>query len=322
MHRSTLLLPTSRRTLAGLGLVTVSAVAFGTTPSLARLAFAGGSDPQTLALARFALGAVATLIAIALVGGRFRPTGRLLLAGVAIGVVYAMQSASYLTAVSLIPVGVAVLIFFTFPGMVALLVRFVDGEPVTWPKRIGLVGAFAGVALAVGAAPRTLAPLGMGMALVAAVSVAIFIVFGGRLTRQIGTLGFAALSYLGATAGFGAWIAVAGEIVLPVTALGWFGLIGASLLFIVGILSFFGALTMVDTVRATIVSNLEPLCAIAAAWLLLGEAMTPVQLLGAAVVVAAVLLPSLAGDAPARTPVPETSTPDTRAAAPAAREDA
>jgi drug/metabolite transporter (DMT)-like permease len=297
------------RTALGLALVVVSAVAFGTTPSFARLAYAGGSDPQTLALARFAVGAVATLLVIGVVGGGFRPTRRLLLAGIAIGVLYAVQSASYLTAFDRIPVGVAVLIFFTFPGMVALLVRVVDGVPVTRPKVVGLVGGFTGVALTIGAAPRDLDPLGMALALVSAITIALFIVYGGRLTRQIGALGFAALSYLGATAGFGLWIAAAGSVTPPVTPVGWIGLVGASLLFVVGILSFFGALTLIDTVRASIVANLEPICAITAAWLLLGESMTAIQLVGGAIVVGAVLLPSLVGEAPARTPTPDPAEP-------------
>lgn len=290
------------RTLAGLGLVVVAAFSYGTTASLARLAYDGGSDPQTVALARFAVGAAATLAVIAVFGGGFRPTRGLVAAGLGIGAVYAVQSASYLTAVDLIPVGVTVLIFFTFPGMVAILVRFVDGTPVTPVKIVGLIGAFAGVALTIGAAPRDLAPLGMGLALAAAAAVAVFIVYGGRIARRIGALGFAALSYLGAFAAYGTWTASTGTVTLPATGLGWVGLIGASLLFTVGILSFFAALTMIDTLRATILSNTEPLFAIAAAWLLLGEAMTPIQLAGTAVVLGAVLLPSFAGDAPR--PVP------------------
>lgn len=300
------------RVLAGLGLVVLSSFAFGTTASFARLAYDGGSDPQTVALARFGVGAVATLAAIATVGGGFRPTVPLVAAGLAIGAVYAVQSASYLIAVDLIPVGVAVLIFFTFPGMVALLVRVADGVPVTRVKTLGLIGAFAGVALTIGAAPRELAPLGMGLALVAAGAVAVFIVHGGRIARRIGALGFAALSYLGAFAAYGTWVAAVGTVTPPATGLGWFGLIGASLLFVVGILSFFAALALIDTVRATILSNLEPLFAIAAAWLLLGEAMTPLQLVGTAVVLGAVLLPSLAGERPdeqpARLPAEEAAT--------------
>ena len=283
----------------GLVLVVLSAFGFAASPSLARLAYEGGSDPATAALFRFALGAAVLYATHRLRRGRLALSRRLALIGLGIGLVYAVESIAYLFAVRLIPVSITVLVFFTFPVMVALLVRLVDKVPVTPVKTVSLVAAFAGVALTTGAAPQALDPLGIGLALLAAAGTAVFIVLGGKLTREVGSIGFALIAFAVAAIVFGAWITVAGALNLPETALGWVGLVGGSVSFVVSVLCFFTALKAVETVSATLVANLEPILAIAIAYLLLGEVLTVPQLIGGAIVIAAILLPSLAGRRPA-----------------------
>ena len=279
----------------GLVLVVLSAFGFAASPSLARLAYEGGSDPATAALFRFAIGAAVLYPVYRLRRGRLVPSRRLALVGLGIGLVYAIESVSYLFAVRLIPVSVTVLVFFTFPVFVALLVRLVDKVPVTPVKAVSLVAAFAGVALTTGAAPQALDPVGIGLALLAAIGTAVFIVAGGRLTREVGSVGFALIAFAVAAFVFGAWIVFAGALDLPETALGWFGLLGGSVTFVVSVLCFFTALKAVDTVSATLIANLEPILAIAIAYLALGELLTVPQLFGGAIVVAAILLPSVTG---------------------------
>ena len=80
---------------------------------------------------------------------------------------------------------------------------------------------------------------------------------------------------------------------------GGLGLVGGSLTFVTAILCFFTALKAVETVTATLVANLEPILAIAIAYLILGEVLTLPQMAGGAIVVAAILLPSLVGKRPA-----------------------
>ena len=285
---------------AGLLLVVISAIAFAASPSLARLAYDGGSDPATAALFRFTLGAAVLFIVHRLRGGRLRLDRRLTLIGLAAGLIYAAESLAYLFAVRLIPVSVTVLVFFTFPVFVALLVRLIDKVPVTPVKTVSLVAAFTGVALTTGAAPQALDPLGLGLALFAAIGTAVFILLGGQLTRAVGSIGFALISFAVATVVFGGWTLLAGSLNLPETPLGWFGLVGGSLTFVMAIVCFFTALKVVETVTATLISNLEPIVAIAIAYLVLGEILTLPQMVGGAIVVGAILLPGLVGTRPQR----------------------
>ncbi len=283
----------------GFVLVALSAFGFAASPTLARLAYEGGSDAATAALFRFSLGTVVLFVAHRLRGRKLALDRRLALIGLGTGLLYAAESLAYLYAVQRIPVSVTVLVFFTFPVFVALLVRLIDKVPVTPVKTASLVAAFAGVALTTGAAPQTLDPLGIGLALVAAIGTAAFIVLGGQITRALGSIGFALIAFTVATVVFGTWIVLTGTLNLPETALGWFGLVGGSLAFVASILCFFTALRVIETVSATLVANLEPIVAIAIAFVVLDEILTLPQMVGATIVVAAILLPSLVGKRPA-----------------------
>lgn len=274
-------------------LVVVAAFCFSASPSLARLAYDGGSDPGTVTLVRFLLGALLTLALIYGRGDRLPTDRRVLLWGLAIGVIYAVQSFAYMASVQFVPVGIAVLVFFLFPVFVALFVRVIDKTPISRIRALAIFGAFSGVALTTGAAPDLPDPRGVGLALIAAILTAAYILFGSRLSKEIGSLRYSGLTFAIAGLLLLGWAAVGPGIALPGTALGWIGLIGGALCFVAGILAFFAALTAIDAVKASLVCNLEPLFAIAIAFLLLGELLTPIQLAGVVVVVGAILLSDL-----------------------------
>lgn len=90
---------------------------------------------------------------------------------------------------------------------------------------------------------------------------------------------------------------------LPSGALGWFGLVGVGLGISIGMLAFLAALRFVGTLRATIVSNIEPLLGILFAAAVLGEALNAIQWTGVVLIVTALILfelPSKEKFSPAR----------------------
>ncbi|HYE00828.1 MAG TPA: DMT family transporter [Alphaproteobacteria bacterium] len=273
--------------------VVVAVFFFALTPSLAAKAAQDGASYEALTLARFAVGAAVLLPWLA-IAGRL-PRLDLRLAGIVgiTGLIYAQESYSYLKALDFIPVGLTVLIFYLHPLVVSAWTRFVDGQPVPPVRVLWQIVALAGVILATGAAPDGAHPLGIAFAAAAAVGVAVGIVLGGRMTREFGAAAYAGLSF-----GVAAPIMLlagqsTGTLVWPAETLGWLWMGGACVTFLIGILLFFHALHRLDAVSATIVANLEPLFAIAIAWAVLGERLTPTQSLGAAIVMAAIILSGL-----------------------------
>src|SRR5262245_42723542 len=87
--------------LSGMALVVISAASFGALPLFARIAYAAGSDPQTVLLVRFALASVILWAAMAISGATL-PRGRTLLGLILLGAIGNVgQALSYYTALTL-----------------------------------------------------------------------------------------------------------------------------------------------------------------------------------------------------------------------------
>lgn len=278
----------------GIALVILSTIILGSSPTWARIAFEAGANAEAAGFARFAFGAAVTLpILLALPNRAVWLTPRVLVPSLGIGALYAGQSTTYLIALDLLPVAIAVVALFTFPLFVALISRFTDRVPIGAPKAVGIGLAFIGVVLVTQAAPMAVNPAGLGFALIAAIGTALYLVVGGRVSRTVGSLAFSALSFLGAAAVMGGWIGVTGGAEWPQTWVGWGAFCLLTGTFIGGILLFLTALMCMETVHATLFANLEPLVAIGFAFLVLGEPIGGLQAVGAALVIFAVAGPTV-----------------------------
>jgi drug/metabolite transporter (DMT)-like permease len=287
--------PTSRRVL-GVALVVCAAICFGVAPSFARLAYQGGVDVLTLTTLRCVVSALVIFTGLRLMGRPTRPPSGTRRRHLALGITMVASSYGYLGAISYIPVGLAVLILFTFPLLVGLISRFTGGEPLT-PLRLGaVIVAFLGLALAVGVSFEALDPRGIALALLAAVAISIQITAGASLFRHSGPVMVILHMMLSAGVMLGVALALAGGPVFPDGAAGWLATIGVVTAFLVAILCFFSGLARIGPVPAALVANLEPLVALGTAFVILGETLGPLQLVGAAMVLGAVT----AGQLPAR----------------------
>ncbi len=273
----------------GFALTALCAVGFAVLASLVRLIYAGGADAATVTLSR--AGACALLFAAvaAARGQAVLPPPGVRRWTMLIGVLWLTGTYSYVQAIGLIPIGLAATIFYLFPLLVALIAWAVGAERLSAIQVGALVLGFAGVALAVGVSSGAIAPAGIAYALAAAVSLALNISLSARVMREAGTL--TAIS--GIT---GAWFVAMLALLpwtgasLPVAAEGWLWLLLGMLVFCVSTASFYGAITLIGPVRTATICNLEPASAAVFAFLILGEALGGLQVLGIALVVGAILL--------------------------------
>jgi drug/metabolite transporter (DMT)-like permease len=90
----------------------------------------------------------------------------------------------------------------------------------------------------------------------------------------------------------------------PQDAAGAAGLVGLALFYAVGIITLFLVLPLLGPTQTAVVLNLEPVAVALIAWSALGEAMSGMQMLGALIVVAAVIYFQAARRSPAGTPTP------------------
>jgi drug/metabolite transporter (DMT)-like permease len=83
--------------------------------------------------------------------------------------------------------------------------------------------------------------------------------------------------------------AAAGDFLLPADRTGWMALALLTVFYGTAITSLFVVLPRLGAVNNMAILNFEPIAVLGMAWLLLGQAMTPLQAFGALVVVGAVM---------------------------------
>jgi len=277
-----------RAQLHGGLLVAVSAAAFGALPIFARLAYAAGVDLYGVLVPRFALGAV-VLALIALPRGARWPRGRALLAVLAMGALgYTGQSLCYFSALKHADASLVALLLYSFPFIVAVLAAVFLGERLDAARVAALAVASVGLALTIGGGTGT--PLGIALALGAALIYAVYIVVGTRLLRDLDALAASSLICAAAAASFAVLAtmnAAAGDGPRwPATAGGWLPVVGLALVSTaLAIATFFAGLRRLGATLTSVISTLEPVVSVMLAASVLGERIGALQALGGAIVV-------------------------------------
>ncbi len=287
-------------------LCVVSAAAFGAMAIFGKLAYDEGVGVGDLLLVRFSI-AAATLLALAAATGALRGVPRrALLTGLGMGAVgYATQSGLYFLALERMDASTLSIVLYTYPALVTLAAIVLRRERATG-RRIGaVIVASAGTVLVLaGAGTGALDPLGTVMGIGAALAYTTYILVGDGLGSALRPLGLAALVTSGATVTFALVAAGTGGPALDWTPAAWLWVAAIALVStVVAIIAFFGGLARVGASTASILSTVEPVITISLAAAVFGEALTPLQAAGAALVLGAVVLLAAPGRRYAREPV-------------------
>jgi drug/metabolite transporter (DMT)-like permease len=291
-------------------MVLLSAVAFGLMPVFAKLAYADGVNLNTLLAIRFTLASASMWAIWAVARRRTRSAAenrpllgtRVVFPLVALGAIgYVGQSFSYFTALNEISASATGLLLYTYPIMVTLLAFLVYREPLTPRKLFSLALASVGALLVLGIFSSllglggpglgTLRPSGVAWALAAAAVYSLYIIAGTRLTRDVSPLFASAVIITSAAAVYLLGGALSGTLRFDFSSPGWawalaIALVSTSL----AITAFFLGLPETGPSRAAIISTLEPAVTVFSAALVLGESVSPEQLLGGAFILVSVLV--------------------------------
>ncbi|MEJ2121529.1 MAG: DMT family transporter [Alphaproteobacteria bacterium] len=284
----------SRRRL-GLAVLLFSAVFFGLNNNLARLSYDHGTNVLTLLTIR-------TIVAILAIGlyvtwfRLWRRFGRVdMPAFAAASLTFAVGSLLLLESFRLMPVSLAVLFFYLFPIMVALIYLALGEERLTLVGWVGVFAAFCGLALALDVFEGfDLSLLGILLALGAAGCIALNIVSSHRLMQRypgiLVTFWLMVVSQIIFAIGM---VAVTG-IALPTAGTGVLVFGGAVIAGPIALISFFVGLSMAGGTRTALVMNSEPVTTMLFAVAILGETLGWLQYTGAAIVIASIVLVNLA----------------------------
>lgn len=278
----------------GVALITVSAAGFATLAIFGKLAFAAGMSLPTMLMLRFSGAALlfwAVLAVTGLAAARLSRNriSKLLVMG---GVGYAGQSTLYMLAVALIPASVVGMLLYTYPAWVVLLAWRLDGDRPDGRRWLALGLALAGTTLIAGDPSGSVNLLGVALALLAGFWYACYIVLGNRIIRDVPPAASSAWILTGATVSF----TVLGLLLRQIhfdfaVPQGWLAILGMVVLAtVIPVFTFLSGLQRVGPSRAAILSALEPVFTVLLAIVVLGERLTTTQVVGAALIVVAVIL--------------------------------
>jgi drug/metabolite transporter (DMT)-like permease len=263
----------------------VSAAAFGAMAIFARATYAAGADVLGVLIGRFVI-AGAVLFAIMLAARRPWPRGRPLLAAILMGAIgYAGQAVCYFAALNYASAGLVALLLYAYPTLVCLLAAAFLGERLTRRRMALLAASFAGIALTLGGGHGTVEGIALGLGAAALYSV--YIVVGARELANADPVASATIVCLSAAATLLA-ASLFREPHFPGVWWSWAALAAIALVStVIAIMAFFAGLRRVGPAIASTASTLEPVVTVALAWTLLGESLSPIQVAGGALVLAA-----------------------------------
>ncbi len=298
--------PAERRPVRGYGLYLIAALLFAFNGTVSKFIRLTGMPPERLSQLRVSAAFVILLAVVALRNrGALRlhqSEVRLLLAYGVLGIAFTQWL--YFVAIGRLPVGVALLIEFTAPVMVALWLRFGRGQAVRDRVWMALGLSLLGLALVAQVwKGLTLNGIGVLGAFAAAGALAIYYLLGERgvATRDAVSLtmwGFGAASAFWVVAApwwTFPWDQLAGsarvlesasvDVPLWVLVL-WMVVLGTVVPFALSV----AALRHIRAEQASVIGMVEPVLATIIAFLLLNETLAPIQLVGGALVLVGIVL--------------------------------
>lgn len=275
------------------------ALMMGANHVAARIAFNNGVDVATAVVFRSVVTA-SVIVAILIAQGvrvRFTPRNKRFLP--VIGLLIGVQSLCLYSSVARLPVALALLAFNTYPLWTALWAGVVYRQKPERAMVMAMPIILVGLAMALdvfGAASGLGAQgqwarigAGVAFALAAAGTFGLALVLtqheAGDVDGRVRTATTMALAGVVALI----TVAVQGGFHLPTAPAGWGGLAALTFLYGTAFTIMFTVLPRLGVVGNSAIMNVEPVFALVLAWLILGQAIAAVQVLGALLVVGAVV---------------------------------
>jgi drug/metabolite transporter (DMT)-like permease len=267
------------------------ACVMGANHVAARFALDHGADVVTAVSSRSLVTAMAVAFIVKFYGVPTQMNPRQRKFVLAIGALVAAQSVLLYSSVARIPVGLALLAFNTYPLCTALWAAVLYRHRPNRSVLLAMPVILLGLALALDVSSTSADSMGLGVTLAQAASLVFGLVLvltqhevaelDGRLRT---TVSMSVVGVLALCAGL-----AQGGLHWPHDAVGWTGLTALTLLYGSGITLVFVLLPKLGVVGNSPILNVEPVAALLMAWGLLGQAMRPIQWVGALLVVATVM---------------------------------
>ena len=270
------------------GLIVCSAM-LGSAHVFARLSYVYDVNVLTAAAARLTCASALVLAYLCLRKVKFPELRHAYRATFALGLLACAQTVALQIAVLNLPVAIAILVFYTFPIFTGIGSALIGDERLSMRLVVALIAAFAGLSLVVGVEFTNVNLVGLAAALAASIFFTLTLILTPRLAPELSApmrtffmMSLAAailLAVLGSTGGYS----------FPSSGHGWAAFSAFALLYGLGINGLFMLLPKLGATQTAVALNLEPVMVAVIGFFVVGELLSGVQIIGALVVVSAVM---------------------------------
>ena len=234
--------------VSGFLFMAVSATAFGSAPTFAKLAFDNSITPSSLQSYRFFITFIVILFVTIIAKQITKPTHahfpRLFILAISTG----FSSLCYMTSVKYVPVAVASLTFFTFPLVVALISHLMKIDKLTQIKVLAMIIAFCGLCLLLGTT-YDLQWVGISMAFATGLFVASSFVVSKPLTEDLSPLTMAVFATGLPCLAYAISSILSGDLTHPQNFPGGIGLVANSICHAIGLTCCYAAIARLGPTR-------------------------------------------------------------------------
>lgn len=277
--------------LKGYALAALAAAAYGTNPAFALPLYADDMNPNSVLLFRYCLGIPLLAILMCLRGIDFRMKRAELIPVFILGILMALSSLTLFESYRFMNSGIASTLLFVYPVMVAVIMMFFFHESIRMSLIVCFVVMAAGLLLLMRPeGDRELSSMGFLLVMLSALTYAIYIVLV-NVSKPIADIPTSKLLFyvlIFGTFVFLFKIAAGTELTLPSKASGWYNL--AALAVIPTVLSLActsAAIHIIGSTSTAVFGALEPLTALVLSVVLLGQSITPLEILGGLLIIMA-----------------------------------
>ncbi len=276
--------------LAQIGPALLGASSFACADVVSKIPLRDGADVLTMATVRSLLGVALLFLWLRLVGHSAALGRREKWISLGLGVLFAANVFLVFKAIETTTVPIAILTYFVYPLLTGLVAAAAGLEKISWRGATAALAAFLGLALMIGAHPTELAVVGVLAALGAAGCRVVMLIVTRAALQGADALQITWYSMLSSTALFVAAALLTLNWQPPASASGWVALVVLGVAVTSGIAGVFGSTMRIGPFRTALFMNLEPLLATVGSALFLGDVITPLQALGGAVMIAALVM--------------------------------
>lgn len=282
---------TRKRTWVGTGLLIFSALGFTVAVLSANMAVKHGLDVHTANAIRYSVPVVFLFLFQRIRGKSVKLPPRERYISLFLGISVFMMGAGYLGATQYIPVSLAVLIFYTFPLFVTVISRFTENDVMSKMRLMAIIIAFIGLGLALEVGSiASLNWQGVAYGFLAAMGCTSFIIVNSISMRTVDpqSVNFHCLS--GGALLFWVFLLFTNSQTITLFQPVMLKMVISSIALSFANVTFFAGLEIAGPVRSSMLLNMEPVFTIILAAVLLGERLSTLQLFGALLVIAGIVM--------------------------------